>query len=715
MLNRKQRINKRHALGAALVSTLAATAAQAEEMDKVVVVGTAQQEILRTEDSTAMKMDVSIKDTSRSVVSVTKSFLDSVAVEDVSGAFDYVSAFRRNGSADRTYTARGIRTPISNIMIDGLRTLQGGEGGTGSRMPGTFNADSVTFLRGPAGLMYGSGSAGGMVNIVTKKPEAESKTTIGLSSRSYIASDVGSFEQNGLTYNLDSTGAVDKDEKVLYRVLASVAPDRDMFQHGRDEDETFLDAAMTFRLSERTSITPRFELRDQERTGGSSYGDGIVGSFSDPGDRDRYYGSTDDYGKSESRSVGLTLDHAFNDQWKAKAVVRHNKSDSDAQDLYTSTSFEARTDGYIDRKYVRSSGRDEYRALDANLEGKFSTGDVEHHIITGISYLDSEVGFFRSFQNTDEALGQNLVNSANPSDQTVGPVPAWDISYSDREQKDTNIYLKDRISLGDVTVVAGLAYVKQEQDEVRSGTQYTDSYSDTIWDLGAIYALTPDVNVFANYSRSYEPVSARSASQYGNGQSYKPVEGNNFEVGAKASLMNGKFVPGITVFRLERENNTEYVRVDGQWQLDQKNGVGFVSEGVELDALIAPTPSWNMMVSYAYTDASDTSGENKGVQADNTPRHSLAVWNNYHLSGNLSAVKLGLGLRYESERNDGDNELSDYVEADFGVYYSKDNWDVSVVLRNALDKVRTEDGANGDGIILPNDPRSLNMSVNYSF
>ena len=715
MPKHSQRLHKRHALGAALVSTLAATAAQAtENMNEVVVVGN-QQEIIRTEDGTAMKMDVDLKDTSRSVVSVTKEFLDQAAIEDVDGAFNYVSSFRRNGAADRTFTARGVRTPISNIMIDGMRTLQGGEGGTGSRMPSTFNADSVTFLRGPAGLLYGSGSAGGMVNIVTKKPEAEKQTSIGVSSRSYVASDVGSFEQNGLTFNLDSTGAVNSDETVMYRVLASTAPDRDMFQHGRTEDENFLDLALTFKLSDKTSLTPRLEHRDQERTGGSSYGDGLVGEYSDPGDRDRYYGSRDDYGKFESQTLGLTLDHAFNDSWKARAVVRKNDSDSDAQDLYTSTSYDPRGDGYIDRKYVRSSGRDEYKAFDANIEGKFNTSGVKHHVIAGVSYLDSNVGFFRSFQNTDEALGMNLVNSANPNDQTVGTVPEWDIQYSDRQQQDTNIYLKDRITLGDVTLVAGLAHVKQEQEEIRSGTLYKDSYSETLWDLGAIYAVTEDVNVFANYSRSYDPVSARSAAQYGNGQSYKPVEGDNYEIGAKASLMNGKVVPGITLFRLERKNNTEYVRVDGAWQLEQKNGVGFVSEGVELDALIMPTPNWNMMVSYAYTDAANTSGEDKGIQADNTPRHSLAVWNSYRLSGDLNAFKLGLGLRHESKRADGDNTLPSYVEADLGVYYTKDNWDVSMVLRNAFDKVRTEDGANGDSIVLPNEPRSLNLSMNYSF
>lgn len=701
---------QRSVLSAALVSSLAVTA-QAEQLDTLSVIGQSDSALIKTEDRTVGKMDLSLKDTGRSVVSVKKEFLDQVAIEDVSGAFDYVAAFRRNGSADRTFTARGLRTPISNIMVDGLRTLQGGEGGTGSRMPSTFNAESVTFLRGPAGLLYGSGAGGGLVNIETRKPQAERETTLGVSSRSYIADDAGNFEQNGLTFNLDTTGSLVED-KVMYRLIASEAPNRDMFQEGREEDESFLDAALTFRLSEQTSLTPRFEYRNQERTGGSSYGDGVVGTYKNPGDRSRYYGSADDYGKSESKSAGLTLEHAFNDNWKGRAVVRHNTSDSDAQDLYASTSFDPRTDGYIDRKYVRSSGRDEYNAFDANLEGKFKAAGVQHHMLAGVSYLKSEVGFFRSFQATADALGQNLVNINNPKDQTVSAAPAWDIQYSDRENIDTSIYLKDRITLGDFTLTGGIAHVTLEQNEVRSGTTYTDDFSDTIWDAGVIYALNPDTNLFASYSRAWEPVSARSAGQYGNGQSFEPVEGHNYEVGVKTSLLNGMINPAVTLFRLERDNSTDWQRVDGTWVIVQKKGTDFVSKGVEIDTLIVPSARWNMLVSYAYTDAADTSGDDKGVQADNTPRHSLSVWNNYRLN---QEVKLGLGLRYEDERFDSGNTLESYVETDLGVYYSHQNWDASLVLRNAFDKVRTEDGANGDTMVLPNDPRSLNLSVNYSF
>jgi len=702
---------QRTVLGAALVSTLAVTA-QAEELGKMEIIGQSGSALIRTTDSTASKMDVSIKDTARSVVSVKKEFLDQVAVEDVSGAFDYVAAFRRNGSADRTFTARGIRTPISNIMVDGLRTLQGGEGGTGSRMPSTFNAEAVTFLRGPAGLLYGSGAGGGLVNIETRKPQAEQATTLGVSGRSYVSDDTGNFERNGLTFNLDTTGSLVED-KVMYRLIASEAPNRDMFQEGREEDESFLDAALTFKLSDSTSITPRFEYRDQERTGGSSYGDGVVGTYKNPGDRSRYYGSQDDYGKFKSKTAGLTLEHAFNENWKGRAVVRHNTSDSDAQDLYASTSFDPRTDGYIDRKYVRSSGRDEYNAFDANLQGKFEAAGVKHHMLAGVSYLKSEVGFFRSFQATADAQDQNLVNASNPKDQTVSAAPDWDIQYNDREATDTSIYLKDRISLGDFTLTGGLAYVTLEQSEDRSGSTYTDDYSETIWDLGLIYALNPNINLFANYSRAWEPVNARYAAQYGNGQSYEPVEGHNYEVGFKGTLLNGMISPSVTLFRLERDNSTSWGRdADGGYLLVQNKGTGFVSEGVEIDTLIAPTANWNMLVSYAYTDAADTRGDNKGVQADNTPRHSLSVWNNYHLN---PQVKLGLGLRYEDERFDGGNTLESYVETDMGVYYSHQNWDASLVLRNAFDKVRTEDGANGDGMVLPNDPRSLNLSVNYSF
>ncbi len=722
---------QRTALGSVLVSALGSMPVAAQqveradpnEMEEVIVVGF-NENLLKLPDSTATKMDVSLKDTGRSVIQLGATKMQELALENIREAFDYVAGFRGNGPADRTYTARGIRTSIDNVMVDGLRSLQGGEGGTGSRLPSTFNAESATFLRGPAGLLYGAGVGGGLVNITTKRPQNSAQTTLGINTRSYVA-DGNNFERNRANLLLDSTGPVNTD-KVLYRVVAQYAPEGDHFQEGRSVDETMLDASMTFVLGENTRITPRIEYTSRDRTGGSGYADGVFTSnyfsadivkYGKPLNRSYYYGSPDDKGENESLSFSLLLESKLNSNWNLRLRGRGNETDSESLDLYISDSSGLNNEvgnDTVNRKWVYAKGDDEYTLFDGALEGKFSTGTIDHHLVFGANYRDMTVKFARTFQDGDDAYGKNTISVTNPWNQMIGAIPAGftDVTQSKQGEKDTNIYLKDRISIGDFTVVGGLSYVKQEQDQTRSGSNYSNSFSDTIWDMGVIYAVTPDINLFATYSRSYDPVNARWIVQYGDGATFEPIEGDNYELGMKGEFLDERLSTAVTAFKLERSSATDWQRGPDGWKLIQLSGTSFRSEGVELDATFAVTPSIRTSLSYAFTRAYNTKGDDINRQANNTPKHSAAFWSTYGLGGQWSDVRLGLGLRYEGERYDGQYTLDSYLEADAGIYYNSKQWDASLVIRNAFDKNRAEAGANWV-TVQPNEPRSVNLSLKY--
>lgn len=724
------------ALGSALVSALSTMPATAQDssvetdvktnanMEELLVTGKSES-LLKARSFTAGKMDLSFKETGRSVTQLSAQQLKDLAITDVRQAFDYVAGFRGNGPADRTYTARGVRTSIDNVMVDGLRSLQGGEGGTGSRLPSTFNAESTTFLRGPAGLLYGSGVGGGMVNITSKKPQEENSTTLGLNTRSYLT-DGSNFDANSIGLDLDSTGELFNDN-LLYRVIAQHTPDGEHFQEGRDITESLVDAALTFKLGKNTRITPRVEITDRDRTGGSGYADGVfesnfasgsVTTYGKPINRSSYYGSPNDKGENYSRSFSLDAQHQLSDDWQLRLRARKNETESEALDLYISDSSglgNAVGKDSVNRKWVFSKGDDEYTLFDASLEGKFNTGSIKHHFVLGANYRDMDVKFERNFQNTDDAVGLNTISASNPAQQLVGPIPTslLEVNFSPRNEKDTNVYLKDRISIGKTTLVAGLSYVKQEQTEVRSGKTYNGDFSDTLWDLGVIQEVTDDINIFATYSRSYDPVSSRHISQYGiPGQSYVPVEGKNYELGIKGDFLDRRLSTGVTAFRLSKMNSTKFVRASGVWTIEQLSGDSFRSEGLEWDASFALTQQLRTSISYAFTRAYDTIGEDQGRQASNTPKHSVASWTNYRFDGHLSDFRLGMGLRYEGDRYDGDYVLESYFEADAGVYFESKAFDASLVLRNVFDKNRAEAGANWV-TVQPNEPRSLNLSVQY--
>jgi len=722
---------KNVSLGTVLISSLvnqvSAQEADKNTYDKIERISVNGKRIndLDRPDTVATKMDVSIKDTGRSMMQLDEDALKMRALQDVREAFNYVAGFRANGPADRTYIARGFRTSIDNIMVDGLRSLQGGEGGTGSKLPSTFNAENTTFLRGPEALLYGAGVAGGLVNITSKKPQATAKTSIGVTNRSYVSGDTGNFKQNNTSFNLDSTGPVSGDN-ILYRVLAQYTPSGDHFQKRREIEEKLLDAALSIDIGENTTIMPRFEKADRKRTGGSGYADGVfesnfasgdIKTYGKPINRGEYYGSPIDKGENESTSSSLLIKHQLSDDWKLSANVRHNKTTSNALDLYISDSSALENEvgkDLVNRKWVYSAGNDSYNLFDISFEGKASTGKVEHHLLAGFNYRDMDINFARNFQSSEDAVGKNTISASNPEQQITGPVPDGlvDKEGKPRTQTDTNIYLKDRISLGDTTLVAGLAYIKQDQEELSKGETTSSSFSDTIWDLGFVQKINDDINLFATYSRAYEPVKGRWIAEYGNGKTdFEPVEGNNYEIGVKGDFFNNDLTAAITLFTLDRTNSTKWNRGEDGWELTQLSGKSFESKGLEIDAAAYLTENFNTSLSYAYTRAHDTIDEDKGIQANNTPKHALSIWNNYQFD---KAVSFALGLRYEADRNDGDFVMKSYVEADLGAYYKTTGWDAALVVNNLFDKNRVEAGANWV-TVQPNTPRAVNLTFNYHF
>lgn len=721
------------AIGSALITALSPAAFAADKspdttnMDAITVIGKSEEGI-HAMDSTATKMDLSLKDTGRSVVQVNAQEISDMSADDVRGITEYATSVNTSSSADRNIIIRGISTNIDNFMVNGLRSMQGGEAGTGSRSPSTYNVESVTILNGPDAILYGSGVGGGLINITTKKPQEESETTLGLKTRSYASGDTGNFKRNKVTVNIDSTGEL-INENVLYRVNAELTPDGEDFQEGRSTDEQAVDASLTFKIGENTRITPRFEYINREKTGGSNYTDGIFttnflngtlgytsNSFGSILNRRYYYGSPVDYGLNKSTTFELSAEHKLQN-WTLSASGALTNTKSESQDLYISNSSglgNAIGDTTIDRKWVYAKGEDTYVLFDTNAEGKFDTGILKHHLLTGVNLRNKKVKFIRNFQDNADAVGQNTINAYDPNDQTYTAMDdsLKDGNYNTTEDNEINLYLKDRVSLGDFTLALGVGYTRYKGEETSSSDDnYDQDLSNFIYDAGIVYKLTQDVNLFVSYSQGFEPIDTSTLAQYGqDGVSYEPEESDNYEVGFKGDFFDSKLSTSVTLFYINTQNQTSYETIAGERALIQDLGESFKSKGVEINALWHVTDQISSQISYAYTDASDTSGEDKGKQGDYVPYNSLSIWNSYRMES--EPVRFALGMRAESDSNDGDYNVPGYAEFDFGVYYELDQWDVSMVVRNMFDKSRVASTPNWL-LAEANDPRSINLNFKY--
>ena len=243
----------------------------------------------------------------------------------------------------------------------------------------------------------------------------------------------------------------------------------------------------------------------------------------------------------------------------------------------------------------------------------------------------------------------------------------------------------------DRLLLAGVRYDTAEQEVVNNpslfiptaseSTQNDDAFSPR---FGVVYQPIEAVSLFTSYSRSFSPNSGTMVT----GDILEPEEGEQFEVGAKAELLDGRFSVSLAYFDITLQNvattdpnNPNFSIATGEQR----------SQGVELDLIGQILPGWNLIANYAYTDARITE-DNTGLEGNrlfNVPEHNFNLWATYDIqNGPLEGVGFGLGFNYVSDRY-GDNansfKLGDYFLTNAALSYRRDNWRTALNIRNLFD------------------------------
>ena len=721
-------------VGSALLTALSSTAMAEESsettLDTLVISDTfSSEEGVNATDSTSTKMNISLKDTTRSVVQVSEEEIGDMSAQDIKDVATYQTGFNWSETNSRYIYNRGIQGNVGDSTINGLRSLTGSGPTNSSNIPSTYNLDSVTFLNGADSLLYGSGVSGGLISLTTKKPQEESETTLGISTRSYLADDVGYFDRNQAIIDIDSTGKLNESGDVLYRVITRLTPDGEDFQDNNSDNDKFIDASLTFKAGDQTTITPRFEYKKQEHTGGTgwsrgqftdSYFDGSLETtayFDEISDRSLYIGGLSDYYNTESTTIEVSLKHLLENGWSLNAKAAVVEEEINSAGLWASTSDYDIGDTVVSRKWYYSESYYDYLLADANAEGKFSLGETEHHLIAGVNFRqktrDSDV--IRGSSTTDYDIDLTTL------DQEYYDVPDSILSSVELEEtveRDINIYLKDRMTINRWTLGLGLGYLdfygEESDGEFKQGQQHLS------YDAAVLYKLNQDMNLFASYSQTYNPVDTSTIVEYGeDGVDYVPEESDNYEFGVKGNFLNGRLNASANVFYINTKNESETVDTDGDTvndSIEQILGEKFRSHGIDISALYHFTDQFSTQVNYTYTDAHDTKGDQEGVQADLTPYHQLTVWNNYSLES--LPLRLALGMRSSSKTPKYsstlglDSNIPGYAEFDVGAYYETEKWDASLTITNLLDNNRVGTVANG-WTYTAADPRAINFGIKY--
>ncbi|MCK6842920.1 TonB-dependent siderophore receptor [Enterobacter roggenkampii] len=603
------------------------------------------------------------------------------------------------GGTQDAFVRRGFgANRDGSIMTNGLRTV----------LPRSFNAatERVEVLKGPASTLYGILDPGGLINVVTKRPEK----TFGGS----LSATTSSF--GGGTGQVDVTGPID-GTRLAYR-LTGEYQDEDYWRNFGNERSTFIAPSLTW-FGDDATVTVLYSHRDYK----TPFDRGTIFDLNTKKavDVDRKTRFDEPFNVTDGQSdlAQLNAEYRLNSQWTAKFDYSYSQdkySDNQARVM----AYDAKTGNLTRRVDATQGSTQRMHSTRADLQGNVDIAGFYNEILTGVSYENYDllrtdmmrcknVKGFNIYHPVYGKLNKCTTVSAADSDQTL-------------KQESYSAYAQDALYLTDKWIaVAGMRYQYYTQYAGKGRPFNVNTNSrDEQWTpkLGLVYKLTPAVSLFANYSQTFMPQSS-IASYIGD---LPPETSNAYEVGAKFDLFNG-ITANIALFDIHKRNVLYNESVGGETIAKTAGRVR--SQGVEVDLAGSLTENTNIIASYGYTDAKVLEDPDyAGKPLPNVPRHTGSLFLTYDIHNAFAGNTLtlgggGHGVSRRSATNGADYYLPGYFVADaFAAYKMKLQYPVTlqVNVKNLFDKtyytssIATNNLGNQIG-----DPREVQFTVKMEF
>jgi len=665
----------------------------------------------------ATKSDTPIVDVARSV-----SIEDQLQIIE-KGALNLDDTYVYSaGVTGQTYgfATRGDWVKVRGLSVpqyqDSLQSLFGNYNNT---RPEIYTLEQVEILKGPASVLYGKGSPGGIVNVVSKTPKVESAHEIVL--------ELGNF--NRKQFAVDSTGAIDDDSNWLYRFV-SVYRDSET-QVDFVEDNTIVVApSITWMPSSETSATLLLNYTESEGDTGAQFlpiqGTLLSGPDGKKIDSSTYAGEPGfNLYKPKAFSATFMFEQVLSDDWAMSATARYTDASSDYKQAWTTflgggnryvynPDGSVYGDGMAPRSYYRNDGESEQKAVDIRLLGEIQTGDINHKILIGTQYQDVMTGSagyyawapgldFTTFL-PDQVTGDlTWINLFNPEYGRVDIEPTLDAMYAKNattNAKDLGIYISDQIDIGDFSITLGARYDDSESET--SGQNQEDS--ELSLSAGLLYKFAEGLSGYINYAESFDPVIGDN----GNGELLKPQFGEQVEVGFKYLPENIDGYYTLAWFDISQTNLPDPNSSINDYQ--QQSGEAKI-DGIEFESVT------NLGQFSLELNASKLSTESPdGFQLASIPEVQASSWLSYKATGDLEGFKTALGVRYTGDSYGGVDQIKtpSYTIADFMIGYQVEQWNFALNVRNLTDKSYYATClARGD--CFPGEARTVVGRVSYSF
>lgn len=597
--------------------------------------------------SVASKMPTARVNEAQSVSVVTQQQLADFQASRLSDTMRFVSGVSEGNTLAGTedgFVRRGFGgNSDGSIYRDGVRSSQG------------LNFDATTerveVLKGSASLLYGIQNPGGVINLISKKPQYQWHSKI-----SGKAASAG-----GGSGTVDVTGPLGNG--LAFRLIAEQQKQDYWRNFGRDKHTLIAPSLQWF--GEQASFLVSYEdyQYDIPYDRGTAF---INGKPIAVGYKDRLDDKAN-HAWGHNKTLNAHYDWQFNDEWSTRVTLGWNQRQYDNNEVRV-TAVNPTTGSVTRRADANRGFNHKTKYVSWDVVGSPQLFGMTHDVVFGTDY--EMIQTYRAHQYQGKA--NSGFNFYDPQYDMLSPIAT---SSTENRANANNlnrthsrsVYAKDSITLTPnwIAVIGG-RYQHYEQRASKGFdpvVQTLDSAGNKFLpQAGVIYKLTPDISLYTSFSKSFTP----STDVDDDGNVGQPEQGTTWEMGSKWQILPTLFA-SVALYRIDERDMS--LSINGSTRAINKAR----ASGAEFELNGEVLPGWDLSANYSYSKAEivddGVNSANNGNRLQNAPRHAGALYlsHNVAIRGIPGDFRVGGGARYVGSRaGDPENSftLPDYVVAD---------------------------------------------------
>ena len=644
--------------------------------------------------SAVLRSDAALFETAQSISVITNQQIEQKQAKTVAEALDGVAGVTSGQYGRRGWDDFIIRGQISSSQtyIDGLR-VQASDNVL--RAEDISGLESIEVVKGPTSVGFGLALPGGLVNLTTKRPQAETSYKGALSYGSYGLKE-GTFDINY---------APNQSAKGAFRVVGRVSDQDDPTDYVYFKNQ-YIAPSYNFDLGDKDdlSVIASYQHREYIRQQGIPYSKGSYKNYSSS----LFFGEPN-YGYDvDVYRIGANYAHYFDNDWTFKQNLAVTKTDTKGNAILASGTNTLPT---IKRAINNQDKQDINYTLDNHLQRNFDFEKINYDVMVGVDMMRERSDYYR---RTDTINSFNADNPVYGITSTKLGTPTQELTYSQY----AGLYLRNTIKIDDDWII-GLSgrhdWTQVEIDNVLKNTSTKNSDNAFTGSASVMYRINDMFAPYVSYSTSFMPVTDAGE----NGTLLNPEEGKQAEVGVKFQALDQRLQGYVAYYDLTRKNVTE---ADASGNFSIQTGEQ-VTKGFEAEMAAALTEQWNVAATYSYIPTAkiteSVTASEIGKRSNHVPKNASSLSTQYYFSPDQFGWNIGAGIRYQDSRTAQRSTdfvyLPSYTLVDVNAGYEAKSWGAGLSIKNLFDKEYLAGTTPNAQLVNWGDPMMVRFNVKFKY